>query len=137
MLLHLDMLIFAPSTKRQRGHTSIQHTINDRINAAFCGDIAYLFHSAMAVKRQTQNTRQSNHSLNRSAQLAADNDNYRTAVARACTTQSVATIGTSNLSHTSARYTQSQSPTAVTPIRHRYRPTSHTPSQATSAERSK
>ena len=133
MLLHLDMLIFAPSTKRQRGHTSIQHTINDRINAAFCGDIAYLFHSSAKHKTQDNPT----HSLNRSAQLAADNDDYRTAVARACTTQSVAMIGNSNISHTSARYTQSQSPTAVTPIRHRYRPTSHTPSQATSAERSK
>jgi hypothetical protein len=100
------MLIFAPSTKRQRDNTSIQHTINDRIDAAFSGDIAYLFHSAMAVKRQTQNTRQSNHSLNRSAQLAADNDDYRTAVARACTTQSVATIGTSNIQHVHKLYTE-------------------------------
>ena len=106
MLLHLDMLIFAPSTKRQRDNASIQHTINDRIDAAFSGDIAYLFHSAMAVKRQTQNTRPSNHSLNRSAQLAADNDDYRTAVARACTTQSVATIGTSNITHVRKLYTE-------------------------------
>jgi hypothetical protein len=106
MLLHLDMLIFAPSTKQQRGNTFIQHTIDDRIDAAFSGDIAYLFHSAMTVKRQTQNTRQSNHSLNRSAQLAADNDDYRTAVARACTAQSVVTIRNSNIRHVRKLYTE-------------------------------
>ncbi len=42
LLFHLDMLIFAPSTKEQRNHISIGHTIRDRINAAYCGDIAFL-----------------------------------------------------------------------------------------------
>ena len=105
LLLHLDMLIFAPSTKKQRDNLSIQHTIDDRIQAAFCGDIAFLFQSAMAVKRHTQNTRPSAHSMNRSAQLAADNDDYRTAVARACTSQTVASIGPSNIAHVHTLYT--------------------------------
>ena len=105
LLLHLDMLIFAPSTKKQRDNLSIQHTIDDRIQAAFCGDIAFLFQSAMAVKRHTQNTRPSAHSMNRSAQLAADNDDYRTAVARACTSQTVASIGPSNIAHVHKLYT--------------------------------
>jgi hypothetical protein len=100
------MLIFAPSTKKQWDNCSIQHTIDDRITAAFCGDIAFLFQSAMAVKRHTQNTRPSaHHSMNRSAQLAADNDDYRTAVARACTSQTVASIGPSNITHVHKLYT--------------------------------
>ena len=57
LLLHLDMLIFAPSTRHQRSDSSIHGTIRDRIDAAFSGDIAFLFNSAMQVQRLTQNTR--------------------------------------------------------------------------------
>ena len=49
LLFHLNMLIFAPSTKEQCNHISIGHTIRDRIDAAYCGDIAFLFHLAMQV----------------------------------------------------------------------------------------
>jgi len=66
------MLIFAPSTKEQRNHISIGHTIRDRINAAYCGDIAFLFHSAMQVRRLKQNSRPTYTGHNRSAQQAAD-----------------------------------------------------------------
>jgi hypothetical protein len=51
------MLIFAPSTKEQRNHISIGHTIRDCIDAAYYGDIAYLFHSAMQVRQLKQNNR--------------------------------------------------------------------------------
>ena len=54
LLLHLDMLMFAPSTRKQHSDSSIQNTIRDRIDAAFSGDIAYLFNSAMNVKWLTQ-----------------------------------------------------------------------------------
>jgi hypothetical protein len=40
LLLHLDMLIFAPLTQKQRNNYSIQETIRGRINAAFSGGIA-------------------------------------------------------------------------------------------------
>jgi hypothetical protein len=56
LLFHLNMLNFAPSTKEQRNHISIGHTIRDRINAAYCGGIVFLFHSAMQVRRLKQNS---------------------------------------------------------------------------------
>jgi hypothetical protein len=42
---------------------------------------------------------------NRSAQQAADNDEYCTAVSRACTLQYIATIGPTNLTHVKNLYT--------------------------------
>jgi hypothetical protein len=96
LLLHLDMLIFAPSTLQQRNRESIQQCIRDRIEAAFAGDIEYLFESAMAVQRLTQNSKSTSTS-HRCAQRAADVDDYHTAVARACTSQAVATIGPHNI----------------------------------------
>ena len=104
-IFHLDMLICAPSTKEQRNHISISHTIRDRINAAYCGDIAFLFHSAMQVRRLKQNSRPTYTGHNRSAQQAADNDEYRTAVSRACASQSIATIGPTNITHVKKLYT--------------------------------
>jgi hypothetical protein len=41
------MLIFAPSTQEQWNNIYIAHTIDDHINAAYCGDIVFLFNSAM------------------------------------------------------------------------------------------
>jgi len=99
------MLIFAPSTKEQRNHISISHTIRDRINAAYCGDIAFLFHSAMQVCGLKQNSRPTYTGHNRSAQQATDNDNYRTAVSRACASQSIATIRPTNITHVKKLYT--------------------------------
>jgi hypothetical protein len=37
LLFHVDMFIFAPSTKEQRNHISIGLTIRDRIDATYCG----------------------------------------------------------------------------------------------------
>jgi hypothetical protein len=105
LLLHLDMLIFAPSTSEQRGHESIQSCICDRIAAAFAGDIEYLFESAMQVKRLTQNSKSTSTS-HRCAQRAADSDDYRTAVSRACVSQSIATIGPDNIKHVNKLYTE-------------------------------
>ncbi len=99
------MLIFAPSTKEQRSHISIGHTIRDCIDAACCGDIAFLFHSAMQVCQLKQNSHPTYTGQNRSAQQATDNNEYCTAVSRACALQSIATIGPTNLTHFKKLYT--------------------------------
>jgi hypothetical protein len=104
LLLHLDMLIFAPSTSQQRNNDSIQSCIRDRIEAAFAGDIEFLFESAMNVRRLTQNSKATS-SSHRCAQRAADADDYRTAVARACASQTIATIGPHNIVHVKKLYT--------------------------------
>ena len=104
------MLIFAPSSKAQRNQVSIGLTIRDWIDAAYCGDIAFLFNSAMNVKQLTQNTQPTHTDFNQSAQRAADNDEYRTAVSQACTSQSIATIGPDNLIHVKKLYTPTVPP---------------------------
>jgi hypothetical protein len=118
------MLIFAPSTRHQRSDSSIHNTIRDHIDAAFSGDIAYLFNSAMQVQRLTQNTRPAYIGKNRSAQLAANDDQYRTAVGLACSSQSIATIGPHNISHVNKLYTQ------PVPPRNHPCPTPSTPHQS-------
>jgi hypothetical protein len=110
LLFHLDMLIFAPSTSQQRNNTSIHHSIRDRIDAAFSGDIAYLFQTAMQVQCLKQNSCQTYNSWNCSAQVAANNNDYRTAVSRACASQSFATIGPQNITYVNKLYTEPVSP---------------------------
>ncbi len=60
----------------------------------------------MQVRRLTQNTRPTASIGNRTAQRAADNDDNRTAILLACSSQSIATIGPSNISHVNKLYTQ-------------------------------
>jgi hypothetical protein len=60
----------------------------------------------MQVRRLTQNTRPTASTGNCTAQRAADNDDYRTAILLACSSQSSATIGPSNISHVNKLYTQ-------------------------------
>jgi hypothetical protein len=105
LLFHLDMRIFAPSKKEQRNHIYIGHAIRDRIDAAYCGDIAFLFHLAMQVCQLKQNSCPTYTGQNCSAQQAADNDEYCTAVSRACASQSIATIGPTNLTRVKKLYT--------------------------------
>ena len=59
----------------------------------------------MQVRRLKQNSRPTYTGHNRSAQQAADNDEYRTAVSRACASQSIATIGPTNITHVKKLYT--------------------------------
>jgi hypothetical protein len=107
LLLHLDILFFAPSTQHQQNNDSIQQTIRDRISTAFSGDIQYLFESAMQVQRLTQNSCSTHGGQDHSTQRAADCDEYRTAVSRACHSQSIATIGRDNIMHVKKLYTSS------------------------------
>ena len=124
LLFHLDMLIFAPATKQQCNGLSIHATIRDRIDAAFSGDIAFLFDSAMQVRRLKQNSSSTYINPHGSAQLAADNDDFRTAVSRACASQSIATIGPQNILHVEKLYTQPVPPLGHPP------PSSCTPHQS-------
>ncbi len=59
----------------------------------------------MQVRPLTQNSRPTYTRQNCSAQQAADNNEYRTAVSRACASQSIATIGPNNLTHVKKLYT--------------------------------
>ena len=108
LLFHLDMLILAPSTATDRSHKSIHATIRERINAIFSGDIEYVYNMAMSCKRhsQTQYTIQTSAGHNQTAQRAADSDQFRTAVARATTSTSVASIDNTNINIVNKLYTQ-------------------------------
>jgi hypothetical protein len=105
LLLHLDMLIFAPSTTQQCNNVPIQSCIHYRIAAAFARDIKYLFKMAMSVRRLTQNFKSTSTS-HQCTQRAADSDGYHTAVSRACGTHTIATIGPDNITHVNKLYTQ-------------------------------
>jgi hypothetical protein len=105
LLPHLNILIFAPSTIQQQGESSIQTTIHDWIESTFSGDIEYLFTSAMQVKRLTQNSRSTYIGNNRYTQHAANTNDYSTAVALACFSQSIARIGPNKILHVNKLYT--------------------------------
>ena len=106
LLLHLDMLVLAPSTATQRSNNSIHHTISDRINAIFSGDIEYCYNMAMSCTRHSQNSTPTSTSHNQTAQRAADSDQFRTAVARSTPSSSVASINNSNINIVRHLYTQ-------------------------------
>jgi hypothetical protein len=106
ILFHLDMLVLAPSTATEFSHKSIHATIRDRINSIYSGDIEYVYNMAMMCTRHSQNTTQTLTSHNRTAQRAADCDRFRTAVAQATTSTSVAAIDNSNIHIINKLYTQ-------------------------------
>jgi hypothetical protein len=100
------MLILAPSTTGQRLHESINKTITDRINAIYSGDIRHLFETSMTCSRLSQSSTPTFQGHNRTAQKAADADQYSTAVSRACTSSSVASIDSSNIRYVNKLYTK-------------------------------
>ena len=64
-----------------------------------CGNIEHLILSTNFNSNWTNNNPQrDSRNGNSAAQIAADSDNYRTAIARACTFNKVATINKSNMS---------------------------------------
>jgi hypothetical protein len=118
------MLIFAPSTIQQQGKSSIQQTIHNCIKATFSGHIKYLFMSTMQVKPLTQYSRSTYTGNNRCTQRAANTNDYSTAIALACSSQSIATIGpNNNILHVNKLYTP------PTPNRGHPDPNSTTPHQ--------
>jgi hypothetical protein len=97
LLIHLKMLILAPTTKAQNEGKSIQQTISDRIDALEAGNIEYLYISVMKCNRHSQNANPTTLSHNQSAQKAADSDQMSIAVSRANTIQTIATINEHNI----------------------------------------
>jgi hypothetical protein len=100
------MLIFAPTTKAQNENKSIQQTISDRINCFETGNIETLYKNAMKCNRHSQNSHPTARMHNQSAQKAADSDQMRIAVSRACSTTSVAKINEFNIDIVRKLYTQ-------------------------------
>ncbi len=76
LLFHLDMLVLAPSTSTQQDSQSIHNTIKHRINTIFSGDIEYVYNMAMSCTRHSQNTAPISLEHNRTAQRAADSDQF-------------------------------------------------------------
>ena len=85
------MLILAPTTTAQNNNT-IQPTISDRITAFQSGNIQELYDTAMSCNRLSTNTDPTRRSHIETAQKAADSDQMKIAVNRACTTATVAKI---------------------------------------------
>jgi hypothetical protein len=96
LLFHLNMLVLAPSTDSQRSHKSIHKTIRNRINSILSGDIEYVYNIAMTCTRHSQNNTPTSIGHNHTTQKAADSDQFRTAIAQATTSTSVAPIDNSN-----------------------------------------
>jgi len=96
LLLHLEMLILAPTTTAQNNNT-IQPTISDRITAFQSGNIQELYETAMSCNRLSTNTDPTRRSHIETAQKAADSDQMKIAVNRACTTATVAKINDTNI----------------------------------------
>jgi hypothetical protein len=100
------MLIFAPTTKAQNNNKSIQQTISHRIDLLQSENIELLYQNSMKCNRHSQNAHPTTHTHNQSAQKAADSDQMRIAVARACETTSVAVINNHNIDIVHKLYVQ-------------------------------
>ena len=96
LLLHFEMLILAPTTTAQNNNT-IQPTISDRISAFQSGNIQELYQTAMSCNRLSTNKDPTKRSHIETAQKAADSDQMKIAVSRACTTATIAKINDTNL----------------------------------------
>jgi hypothetical protein len=93
-------------TQSKRTSKYIHATIRERINAIYSGDIKYVYNMAMSCKRHSQTQTQTSAGHNQTAQRAADSDQFRTAVARAPTSTSVASIDNTNINIVNKLYTQ-------------------------------
>jgi hypothetical protein len=95
------MLVLAPSTT-----TQCSHKFRNRINSILSGDIEYVYNTAMTCTQHSQNNTPTSIGHNRTAQKAADSNQFRTAVAQATTSASVAPIDKSNIHIVKKLYTQ-------------------------------
>lgn len=97
LLFHIDMLILAPTPKNERNDLTAKQLISQRLRDLQCGNIEDLvanttFNSNWNATSPRPDTRIGD----TSAQIAADEDNYRTAISRACTFNKIATIDKTN-----------------------------------------
>ena len=98
------MLILAPTDKISRDGASISKCITNRLTALANGDIQSLYNEAMSVASWSSEGDRPPRADNRASQLAADVDNYRTSIARACNESPPAKIGDNNFPSVEARY---------------------------------
>ncbi len=114
LLFHFDMLILAPTPKRLRDNMSIKSIIFQRLRDFQCRNIDSLLRSTRFSSNWNTTTPWPTSRRGKSAaQIAADSDNYCTAIARACTFNKIATITDSNMSIVDGLY-----PKPVPPLLH-------------------
>ena len=112
LLFHIELLILCPTNIHNRDNTTISGIIHQQLDDLQSGNIEALFIDAFKIRsRNTQLTPPHNNG-NRAAQIAADSDNYRTAIARLNSSNPIATITRNNISTVKALYSQ------PTPHRH-------------------
>jgi len=100
LLLHSEMLILAPTPKQQLDqHSSVKSIIRSRLRDFQCRNIEHLLNQTLINTNWNNNNPRPPECIgNMAAQLAADSDNYRTAMSRACTFNKIATINDANMS---------------------------------------
>ncbi len=92
------MLILTPTPNANRTRSSMKHVIARRLQHLQSGQILLLLTEVYGFNNNSirKNPRPTNKTGNSAAQLAADADNYRTAITRACNFNQIATIDKTN-----------------------------------------
>ena len=99
LLLHYEMLILAPypSNSENNSENKQRLIIRQRLIDFQCGNIEKLLNDTeFNTNWNPSSPRPSYRTGNTAAQIAADEDNYRTAMTRACTFNKIATISDEN-----------------------------------------
>ena len=99
LLLHYEMLILAPyaETSDENNDNKQRLIIRQRLIDFQCGNIEKLFHDTEFNTNWNHSSPRPSYRVgNQAAQIAADEDNYRTAITRACTFNKIATITDEN-----------------------------------------
>lgn len=122
LLFHLELLVLAPTNVHNRDNTSLRSLIRDRLDNLQSGNIEYLFIDAFAIRSRNTHKPPPHHNGNRAAQLAADSDNFRTAMARLNSSNPIAIINKHNIATVKKLYSA--------PVPHRTFPTPPIPIQS-------
>ena len=98
LLFHIELLILAPTHLHNRDNTSVASVIRNRLDDLQSGNIEQLFKDAFAIHSRSTHNPPPHNDGNRAAQLAANADNFRTAIARLNSTNPIAVITKNNIS---------------------------------------
>ena len=113
LLFHLELLILAPS--HLDSNTSQCTTIRRRLDDFQSGNIQTLCTHALSIRNRNTHRRPPHNNGNKAAQIAADADNYRTAMARLNTNNPIATIGRHNIPNVTNLYSEPVPPQPTHP----------------------
>ena len=105
-LLHLEMLILAPTTKIDRADKIIVECIAERIERLQNGSTQELYKEAVQVSSWTAPTERPDRNDNQATQEAANNDNFWSASARVCNNDTMTNIGAYNIQTVHGLYHQ-------------------------------